>query len=155
MVTAIKESNQPRGCHLFHKNQLKLFELPNCKMLIKTYLETFPADFSSVFCQDAVKKLFELEDAEDLWNLYLTKTNSTCFNHELEKLLVENPRLTEALKTYIKKEAPAFFVDNEEYFFSRPDAKEIVPFYISVLEERYGKKHISTIVDKAKEKGII
>ena len=154
LVAAIKESNKPRGCHLFHENQLKLFELPNCEMLIKTYLETFPADFSSVFCPKAVKKLFELNDATELWNLFIIKSNSTCFNYELEKLLVDNPKLTEALKTYIKKECPPLFKDNEETLFSRPDANEIVPFYISVLKDKCNEEAVNQIADRAKEHGV-
>ena len=124
-------------------------------MLIKTYLETFPAEFSTVFYMGAVKKLFELEDAAELWNLYITKSNSTFLNHELEQILAENPRLTEALKTYIQKETTPFFDDNEELLFSRPDAKEIIPFYISVLKDKHGEEAVNQIVVKAKEKGII
>ena len=156
LFDALKEDNAPRGAHITAENQLKLFELPNSRKLLKAYMDAFPDNFSQVFSRDVWKKLFELEDAEELWDLYIKKCSHTCCNEDLENLLLENIRLTPALKSYLKKERVLYFITSEDKFLSRPDAKEIVPYYISLVkEDGEPDEYLNNFIAAAQAKGVI
>lgn len=151
LLNAFKEDYNASGPRLSEANQLKLFELPKSKKLIKTYLKSCKPCFERNL-EEFEKKLFSLEDAADLWKLYIDKFG--LLNADIVDLFIENVKFTSILKYFLN--AGCILSDKDgDKLLSRDDAKELVPNYISALKCYEDENWYNEFVAKAKEKGII